>query len=358
MSKQRGVFERKPGQWYVRYVDASGRLRRERAGTKAGATKLYHKRKGEALDGRKLPERIRQAPLLFDEIARDAELYIEKRYARPAEEIARMAVVKNWFVGRAADAITPADVESSLEQAEKEKRWKASTFNHHLTLISLVYRLAIRNRKAKENPARAVQRRKEDNSRVRFLTPDEEAELRKVIRSRPEWAGHLPEFELALHTGLRRTDMYKRLVWESVNLAGRTASIARSKNGDPMHAPLNDDAIRALLIFRSRGDGRGRVVRNAEGHPLNVNGYWFPAAVRASRIADFHWHDLRHTFASRLRQAGVPLGTIAELMGHRTLMMTRRDAHLSIANLQEAVARISTDTKTDTRPPSAFAYVQ
>ncbi len=69
-----------------------------------------------------------------------------------------------------------------------------------------------------------------------------------------------------------------------------------------------------------------------------------PQLVRAAGIKDFRWHDLRHTYASRLRQCGVPLGHIAELMGHKGLSMTRRYAHLSIANLHEAVSRISTDT--------------
>ena len=154
----------------------------------------------------------------------------------------------------------------------------------------------------------------------------------------------MPELDLALHTGLRRTDMYQRLIWENVSLAERVATVPRSKNDEPVHVPLNDAAIRALLLFRSRGDGRGRVVRNAAGETLNVNAHWFPAAVRTAGINDFRWHDLRHTFASRLRQAGVPLGTIAELLCHKTLAMTRRYAHLSIANLQEAVSRISTDT--------------
>ena len=69
-----------------------------------------------------------------------------------------------------------------------------------------------------------------------------------------------------------------------------------------------------------------------------------PWLVRAAGIKDFRWHDLRHTYASRLRQCGVPLGHIAELMGHKGLSMTRRYAHLSIENLHEAVSRISTDT--------------
>jgi site-specific recombinase XerD len=148
--------------------------------------------------------------------------------------------------------------------------------NHHHTAVSLAFRLAIAKDKVKENPARKIRRVPEDNNRVRYLSAEEEKKLREAIRSKPEWAEHEPELDLAQHTGLRRADMYKRL-------------------------------------------------------------------------------DLRHTFASRLRQSGTPLGNIAELLGHKTLAMSRRYAHLSVANLHEAVSRISTDTPI---APELFANSQ
>jgi site-specific recombinase XerD len=108
--------------------------------------------------------------------------------------------------------------------------------------------------------------------------------------------------------------------------------------------------MRALAIFRSRGDGRGRVVRNATGETLNVNAYWFVPAVRQAGIKDVRWHDCRHTYASRLPQAGVPLGNIAELLGHKGLAMSRSHAHLSISNLHEAVSRIADSTPVAPEP--------
>ena len=116
----------------------------------------------------------------------------------------------------------------------------------------------------------------------------------------------------------------------------------------------------ALAIFRSRGDGVGCVVRNAAGDTLSVNAHWFVPAVRQAGIKNFRWHDCRHTYASRLRQAGVPLGNIAELLGHKGLAMTRRYAHLSISNLHEAVSRISISTTVAPEPKtesSGIAYV-
>ena len=95
------------------------------------------------------------------------------------------------------------------------------------------------------------------------------------------------------------------------------------------------------------------------GQTLNVNAHWFVPAVRQAGIKDFRWHDLRHTYASRLRQSGVPLGNVAELLGHKGLKMTQRYAHLAMSNLHDAVSRIQsrTDTSADTRTEEAVAYV-
>jgi integrase len=149
---------------------------------------------------------------------------------------------------------------------------------------------------------------------------------------------------------------------KNVDLDARVATIPQTKNGDPVHVPLNADALRALMVFRARGDGTGRVVRNGNGFPLQHSNFWFVPAIRAAGIHDYTWHDNRHTYASRRRQRGVPLGNIAELLGHRGLAMTRRYAHLSISNLHEAVAQIEnrTDTITDTTPvkEARIAYIQ
>jgi site-specific recombinase XerD len=92
--------------------------------------------------------------------------------------------------------------------------------------------------------------------------------------------------------------------------------------------------------------------------------HWFHLAVPAAAgLRNYTWHDNRHTYASRLRQTGTPLGNIAELLGHKGLAMTRRYAHLSIPNLHEAVSRIETPTDTTVAPEQTpekpgIVYVQ
>src|SRR5712692_3152202 len=104
--KSRGVFEKVPssGIWYARYVDAQGQLRREKAGAKSAAILLYRKRKQEALEGRKLPEKLRRVPILFDEIARQALEY-SRTHKVPAAHKGdgwMMEIILGWFRGRAA----------------------------------------------------------------------------------------------------------------------------------------------------------------------------------------------------------------------------------------------------------------
>lgn len=348
--KARGIFEKHPGTgiFWIRFVDSEGKYRREKIGSYSAAVKLYHKRKVQADEGVKLPP-TRKRSVLFSVLADDAIAYIKEEYARPADDVARLELLKTYFTSR-ADSVTPKMIKSTLKTLTIEKRWSPSSRNHHHNLVSLAYRLGIENEKVEINPARAVPRETENNSRVRYLTSDEEKKLREAIRSKPEWAEHEPEFDLALSTGLRRSSMYLYLTWENVDLVARTLTIPRTKNGEPITLPLNADAMRALQIFRSRGDGTSRVVRNPRGETLNVTAHWFPDAVRASKIAPFRWHDCRHCFASKLRQAGVPLGNIAELLGHKGLAMTKRYAHLSISNLHDAVSRIVNSTTVAPEP--------
>jgi len=283
-------------------------------------------------------------------LADEAIKYIEGRYARPADDVARMKLLKDRLPNRAADSVTACEIQSLLDTLATERKWSSSSRNHHHNLLSLAYRLGILHGKAKQSPLRGLRRHAENNGRVRFSSAEEEEKLRSTIRSKPEWVEHEAELDLALHTGLRRGSMYLGLTWENVDLKARVALIPKTKNGEQVVVPLNSAAMRALTIFRARGDGTGRVVRNAAGETLSVNAHWFVPAVREAGIKDFHWHDCRHTYASRLRQAGVPLGNIAELLGRKGLAMSRRYAHLSISNLHDAVSRIANSTPVAPEP--------
>jgi site-specific recombinase XerD len=342
----RGLFQKVPGKsspWWIRFVDAQGRFRREKAGTKGAAIDLYRKRKNEALEGKKLPEKLRRATISFAEIAKDALAYSKANKLSYRNDLGRMETLLGWFREYPAESITAQDIERRFE---KEK-WSPATVNRYRALLSLTYRLAIRNGKVKENPARLVRHRLEDNARIRFLSAEEETKLRTAITG--ACSEHLSELELALNTGLRMGEQYG-LRWQDVSLVRRTLTIPRSKNGATRHVPLNQAAVRALEGLQSRANGFELVCGGA-----NTPRRWFDLAVKAAGLSEFTWHCLRHTFASRLVMAGVDIRTVQELMGHKTIAMTVRYAHLAPKHTLAAVERLDaatetpTDTTTDTK---------
>jgi integrase len=250
--KARGVFEKIPGSgiWWTCYYDGTGRRRREKAGTWAAARDLYIKRKNEALRGKKLPETLRRKTVTFAEIAKDALAYSKQHKRDYRHDAGRMETLLAWFREYPAEAITAQDIERRFEQRE----WSPATCNRFRALLSLTYRLAIRSGKVKDNPARLVKHRLEDNARIRFLSPDEETILREAIEARcPE---HLPEFELALHTGMRLSEQYG-LTWANVSLVRRVLTIQRSKNGS---APRPAESVRDQRAPNAAGaDGWDRI---------------------------------------------------------------------------------------------------
>jgi integrase len=180
--------------------------------------------------------------------------------------------------------------------------------NRYKAFFSLAFRLGMENGRCKTNPARLVKRLREDNERTRFLSEEEEKRIREVIeRDFPE---HMPEFEIAPHSGARQGEQY-RLSWSDMNLEGPRATLRNTKNGDTRHAPLNSVARQALRDLHNLSDEEeGRVFTGARGQPLKKPRHWWDQVLEEAGIEDFHWHDLRHTFASRLVMAGVDLRTV------------------------------------------------
>lgn len=347
--RQRGIFEKIPGSgvWWIHFYDASGKRRREKAGTKGTAIALYRKRKQEALEGRKLPEKLRRVPVSFREIAQHSLAYADRHKRSARNDHSRMEKLLQWFGNRAADSIAPEEIETRF-QAEK---WTAATWNRYRALLSLAYRLAIRAGKLRQNPARLVRHKTENNHRVRFLSREEDEKLRKVIRERfPE---HDPELNLALHTGLRLSEQY-RARWADVDFERRVLTIPLDKGGKTSHVRLNAQALHALAALHVRTEATGFVCGGTRSPR-----HWFESALEAAGIENFTWHCLRHTFASRLIMSGADLRTVAELLRDKTLAMVMRYAHLAPDYQLAAVERMGkafpTATTTATQRDEAHA---
>ncbi|HWG36181.1 MAG TPA: site-specific integrase [Terriglobales bacterium] len=366
--KVRGIFERpkSSGIWWIRYSDAGGREHREKAGTRGMAMALLEKRRMERRQGKKLPETLRRRQVPVGELLELAAAQVRSRYAQvrgshrggvPIDS--RLRTLKAEFGSLDAAALTPQRIEQVLEKIAAEREWRPATVNRHQDFLSLAFKLGLRNGLVTANPARLIQRRREDNGRIRFLLPAEEARLRAAIRADfPEFE---PELDLALYTGLRQANQYA-LKWADVHFERRQIEVARAKNGRPFYAPINTAALAALLKLRGMAGDDGHVIlnRNRKGRGVGQARRdprsWFEAAVERAGLKGVCWHTLRHTFASRAVMAGVDIRTVAELLGHRTLAMAMRYSHLApqhqLAASERVVAfaAIQSGTRTGTGP--------
>lgn len=235
-----------------------------------------------------------------------------------------METLLRWFRNHCAADLNPLEIERRLNELAAEGR-KPATVNRYRTLLSLTFSLAVRNEKLISNPVRLVKRRKENNERVRFLDDEEEVTLRAKIRDgRPEREA---EFDLALHTGMRRGEQYG-LRWQAVDFKRAIITIPRSKHGEVRHIQMNSVARAALQTLRQVGDGLGYVCPRFNGPKSREAREWFNQVLSQAKIQNFRWHDLRHTFASRLVMAGVPLRAVQMLLGHKRIETTLRYLHL------------------------------
>ena len=257
---------------------------------------------------------------------------------------------KRALAGKTLRQVTPGDIERYV--ASRVGGAKPATVNRELAFLKRVFNVAIADALADANPVRAVRLLKENNARVRFLTDEEEPRLRAAIGEE-----HWPLIVLAMHTGTRQGNQFS-LRWDDVDFTTGIITARRAKSGEAYRLPMNDlvrETLRALparlkspWVFPSQ---TGRTPINAK----NFLGRVFLPAVRRAGIQDFRWHDLRHTFASRLFRAGVDLRTVQELMGHKVLAMTLRYSHLSPAHQREAVQPLVTRTGTTTGTASSSA---
>lgn len=340
-AEDRGLFERPAGSgvWWVRYVDREGREHREKVGSKSAAREVYRQRKTEVRLEKFDPEAVTRRRVLTVKglVEKYQPEYSQKRSAK---DDARYAGYWVEHMGSTpADQVKPADIErwrrKRLSEPTRQGKVAApATVNRAVAFLKRLFHLAIRDGLLEQNPVTRVKMLQENNTRIRYLLPEEEERLRAEMPPR-DWAA----VSFAMNTGLRLGEMVG-LRREDLDLRLGMVSIRRSKHGEARHVPLNQSARDALAVILGghdsdwvipaiRGDGprRGDSLYRCTLQP----------ALRRAGIKNFRWHDLRHTFCSRLVMAGVDLRTVQELAGHKTITVTMRYAHLSPGHQRAAV---------------------
>jgi integrase len=266
--------------------------------------------------------------------ALDALLAGDWRDAKAQGTLVRNAERALAFFGEATSLadITPDRVAAYAAHLERQGL-RGATINRQMAALSKLLTVGVRSGVLTARPY--IARRREGRGRGRFLTVEEEA---AVLR----WAEHLGLIELRdvtivlLDTGLRPSELF-RLTAQDVNRNSSrpTVSVWDTKNGDPRSVPLTKRAAE-VVFARVRTAAPGSAL-----FPYDV--YWLNrqwAKVRTQMGADgdpqFIPYVLRHTCASRLVQRGVPLQVVKEWLGHRSLQVTLRYAHLAPTNLFSA----------------------
>jgi len=343
MPKQvRGVYENPPqsGIWWILYY-VEGRRHREKVGRRSDAITLYQRRKTDARMGIKMPEIRTRRAVLFEEIASDALVYSKEHKSSYPGDRSTVGKLLPVFGKVPIDDITPQTIKAYLDTRDDLTK---TTINRYRGTMSMIFQEAIRNGKAKTNPARLVRLHKEDNSRVRFISYEEETAIRTVIRKRCPI--HEPELTLALETGMRRGELYS-LEWDRVDLDRRQLLLLKTKNGAARVVILTAAAVSALEKMQKRRNPKlPNVCLTRYGEPMVSPRAWFELVMEEAlkknpSLQDVTWHIFRHTYISRLVMAGVDLRTVQELAGHKDIKMTVRYAHLAPAHKLAAVDRLA-----------------
>lgn len=355
------------------YIVQVGRARRVTIGTVGALTPMQARQRAEKVLGNVAHNRAPLAGLDASEGLSFGD-FLEQKYKpwaqanRPRSAdytFARLSRCFGKWKNKGLQEITTEFVED-WKVARLKEGLAPTTVLRDVAALSGVLTRAVKMGKIESNPVRNVDKPRIDRRpKVRYLTKDEESRLRGELvkrdadglaarRSANEWrrarrrdllpqpahfTDHLaPAVLVSINTGIRRGELLS-LFWTDVDFEQRMLTVrgTTAKSGDTRHIPLNDEAMTTLRDWQKDSGGGGRVFPVVTSFKTS-----WGSLLESSKITRFRWHDLRHHFASRLVQGGVPLNTVRELLGHGSLAMTLRYAHLAPNQTRDAVEKLNT----------------
>lgn len=231
-------------------------------------------------------------------------------------------------------ALSQATVDEFFSELRDERSPSGATVNRWASMVCVISKIAYDQGVIDKQPK--VPHEREGSHRLRFFEEHEEALLVSTLRSwgHDRWA----DFLVALiHTGGRTWTELGRVAWRDIDTRSRVVSFYDTKNGTSRHVPLNDQAWAVIEKQRQYHEG-------GPFHGLKKDmGRRLYDRIRANLqgFDDTTWYTARHTFASRLVLKGVPIYTVAKLMGHKHSQQTERYAKLNPAALRDAVDMIA-----------------
>lgn len=342
----RGIY-RRGRVWWIRYAGLDGRIIREssRSSRFRDAETLLIRRRQEIKEGKE-PEVKRIANHLFSELAEAYSKWAERQRSFKSKRLF-IEQLKREFGNFPLRRFSPICLEQF--QTERLQRGnKPATVNRLLATIKHMFTKAVEWGMVEEETLKRVRKVKlleENNRRLRYLSKEDCQTLIKACDP------HLrPIVVTALNTGMRKSEILN-LTWDNVDLKHGFILLGQShtKNAERREIPINSTLRETLEeLFRGTKDRPRRIdipwvfYDPITGKPYQSIKRSFASACRRAKIRDFTFHDCRHTFASHLVMAGVDLTTVKELLGHKTLTMTLRYAHLAPSHKVKAIAMLDT----------------
>lgn len=242
---------------------------------------------------------------------------------------------------RAMGGLIVPDI-ARLIESMRSRDYAAGTCNRALVLLRYGYTLALRWRiqGIDHNPAKELKNLKEDNKIERYLTPEQMRRLHQEVRQsqNPLLA---PIVAFLIYTGARKREALDAK-WKYIDWHQKFWRIPKTKSGKVRHVPLSAAALQLLEELQSEAKpGIEHIFANpSTGLPFVSIFYSWDAARQRAGLPELRIHDLRHSFASFLVNAGRSLYEVQELLGHADIRTTSRYAHLSRERLFEAVEAV------------------
>jgi integrase len=269
----------------------------------------------------------------------EREVLPRKRPGTQAHQAQQLAWWQQQLGHLRLDQVTPARLTACRERLAETRT--SATVNRYLAVLSHAVNVAVLEWGWLEaSPLRRVRRLREPRGRVRFLDDAERQRLLEACAQSPNRL-LLPVVILALSTGARKQELLG-LTWREVDFRRERVLLLVTKTGEQRSVPLVGRALTELqALAKVRRLDTPLVFPRRDGTaPLDLRHAWHQA-LRQADVQNFRFHDLRHCCASYLAMNGASLVEIAEVLGHKTLQMVKRYAHLAEAHTAEVVARMT-----------------
>jgi integrase len=324
--------------WWISFRDLEGRYRRRKIGPdKQAAERILAKIKVEIAEGRYI-DRKATFKVTLGELVDKYLPYVKnvrKKRSYASEKAAWKHVMKFFSRGILINKIGESESEAYRLNRSKEGA-AVATINRELVNLSSALSWAVKKGMLEKKPIFRMPN--PHNERERFITKEEARRLISFCHHRIDLI-----VQTALFTGMRLGEILK-MEWSWIDQQNRMINIppTATKTGKGRHVPISDDMQLVLEEARKRKVKRCSYIFHLSGKARpgwTITTRWRSAAAKAG-LKGLRFHDLRHTAASWLVMGGEDLHTVATILGHSSLDMTRRYAHLAPGHLRKAIKNV------------------